>query len=111
VGEDFRLKDKDGVPFLRSDNSKGGPQPHYDIVLEECKRRMIEIDELREGAVLALDCLAVACHSAIVVKYPQGWGMVHADSRPGTGKVVEIPLNDKWRKRIRGMFDYVGVTD
>jgi hypothetical protein len=95
-----------------TDSHSYGPQPHYDIVLAECKRRLLEIDEIREGCVLALNCMSVACHSAIVVKYSDGsFGMVHADSRPGTGRVVEIPLNDRWQKRIRGIFDFVGVED
>lgn len=112
VAESYSLLDKEGKPIRASDNNSYGPQPHSDIVLEECKRRFVEIPEVREGCVLALDCMAVACHSAIVVKYPDGgFGMVHADSRPGTGRVVEIPLNDKWRKRIRGIFDYVGIED
>lgn len=112
VAESYGLRDTEGKPMLASDGNSYGLQPHHDIVLEECKRRLIEIPEVREGCVLALNCMTVACHSAIVVKYAEeSFGMVHADSRPGTGRVVEIPLNEKWRRRIRGIFDFKGIED
>ena len=110
VAESFGLRDKAGIPMLSTDNGTYGPQPQSDIVLAECKRRLLEIPEIKEGCVLALKSASVVCHSAIVSKAGDEFCVIHADGTPGTSKVVEVPLG-RWKSRIKGIFDFPSVED
>jgi hypothetical protein len=106
IGQLLKLNDKSGKPFLARDDCRYGPQPQSDIVLERCQARLLEVKELQPGVVLALKMPTVACHSAVAFKVGDDWWMVHADGK----RVVEAPLTDKWRARIKGIFDFPGVT-
>jgi hypothetical protein len=107
VAESYGLKDVHGVPLLGNDENNYGPQPQSDIVYEGMKKRLVEVSELKEGCVLALRLPTVACHSAIATLVQGEWHIIHSDRK--YGKVVEEPLTEKWRSRIKGIFDFPNI--
>jgi hypothetical protein len=109
IAESYGLKDMHGVPILGTDENRYGPQPQSDIVYDGLKKRLPQIAELKEGCIVALKLPSVACHSAIVSLLEGQWHMIHSDRK--YGKVIEEPLTEKWRNRIKGIFDFVGVEE
>ena len=109
VGEMFHLSDITGAVIRGADHNRYTAQPHSDVVFDVCTKRLIPVQEVKVGCVLALNCMTVACHAAIVTA-PLGFlHFVHANQH--LGKVVETPLDAKWRRRIKGIFEFPGTTD
>ena len=70
---------------------------------------------LRPGQVITLRVPSVPCHVAIVtsladfgIGLTSSLGMVHAYA--GAFKTAENLMDDKWRRRIEGVFDFPGVV-
>lgn len=134
VGEDLGLADRLGVPIRRTDSLDYGPQPHDERIQEECKRRLIVVQEfaapgppivgrpqpkstahVSAGDVLTLRVPHVVCHVAIVTAGEPNPIMLYAmpmnlrrEDRRGRGRVVET-LMGQWREQIAGIFRFPGV--
>jgi len=111
VGEELGLLDRNKVPFKGSDNQNYSSQPLDAFVHDEAKRRLAEkpVEQMQDGDVVILRIPTVPCHAAIACTTNGVRGMIHAYS--GNGKCVEHVMDDKWRKRIAGVFSYPGVTN
>ena len=114
VGEDLGLKDKLGVPFLRTDYSARGPQPIKDELQTECDLRLIpkKKNEMAAGDVVTLRAPHAIAHCGIISDFPQGggkFGMIYAYPVRGVMKIVETRLDERWQSRIVGVFSWPGV--
>lgn len=109
VGEDLGLKDKDGKPFLKTDNANYSDQPQDQFVHQEAVRRMIAIpsSELRDGDMVTLKVPSIPCHVAIISTVCGVRGMIHAYAP--SKKCVEHVMDKKWERRIEGCFRFPGV--
>lgn len=114
VAEDLGLKDKNGVPFLRSDYSGYSAQPLDAFVFEEAKRRLIEKAEgsvIEEGDLLIMKVPKVPCHAAIATVRKGQLYMIHAYRGYATpektgGSCVEHIIDAAWDRRIAGAFSW-----
>lgn len=120
VAEDLGLVDSKGVPFRRTDNANYTAQPLDAFVHREAVRRLIQKDiaDIAPGDLITLRVPRVPCHVAIVsaVSNAFGLGMIHAYSGYATkklpnGSTVEHILDEKWMRRIEGVFSFPGVTN
>ncbi|MFZ0739057.1 MAG: hypothetical protein WAM96_18315 [Candidatus Acidiferrales bacterium] len=121
VASELGLIDTSGSPFTPTMYGNYPRQPSSDIVLEACRRHLIEkkIEDMRPGDVLAILNPRWICHSAIVGEFrgaltliqAYGTGNIRKPAPRGTEMVVEHGIDFKWRRRIRGCFSYPGVED
>jgi NlpC/P60 family putative phage cell wall peptidase len=86
------------------------PFPVDDMVLQECKRNLIEVsvEVMRPGDIICCR-VPVPCHVALVSELPPNLGMIHAYDP--NRKVVEHDLDFHWRRRIAGVFVFPEVID
>lgn len=112
VGEDLRIIDTAGKPFLRSDYPDYAAQPTNSFVYEELKRRAIPRlpgATIEEGDVLAVRIPNFPCHAAIACYRAGQLYMIHAfNSNPF--QCVEHIISRPWRNRIVGVCEFPGVT-
>jgi hypothetical protein len=132
VGEDLELSDRLGVRIHRDDTRTYGPQPTDEFIHEECKRRLLTVEEFGKsplrtslaarivpGEVLTLRIPNVICHAAIVtgvephptILYAMPASQRHqlAPRNPNRGRVVETLLEYR-RSAIAGIFKFPGVS-
>lgn len=101
-----------GLIDLREEYANYSSQPVGTLVLDECRRRLIEkpLAEMSPGDVVCLRAPTVPCHVGIVTYLNGGLGLIHAYAG-GARCVVEHILDGKWRRRIAAVFNVPGVTD
>jgi hypothetical protein len=113
VAADLGLKDKRGNAFDRFRDSDYPAQPMSDLVLRMCREYLIEragVREINDGDVLCI-LSPIAIHAAIASTLPGPFrGMIHLYDAGKGSRVVEHILNDKWRRRIAGVFYFPGVV-
>lgn len=111
VCEELGLVDVEGVPILRADNTNYSNEITDIFVHRECQRRLIErpANELCPGCVCTMR-VPIAVHCGVASVLPGGMlGMIHAYNG-GTFKCVEHGMDEKWRRRIAGVFKIPGVS-
>jgi uncharacterized protein YijF (DUF1287 family) len=65
---------------------------------------------MQPGDIVSIRFGTSVSHLAIVTEYEDGLGLIHAYSS-GAAKVVEHRLDEVWRSRIVGCFEFPGVED
>lgn len=109
VAEELGIVDKNGVPLKSRDNLNYSAQPQDQLVHQECQNRLIQkpIEQMADGDVVTLRVPSIPCHVAIVTLVDGVWHMIHAYT--GNRKCAEHVMDDKWKKRIEGVFSFPGV--
>ncbi len=93
------------------------PQPVNGLVHQTCcaRLRQKDISKVAPGDILTLRVPETPSHVAIVTDLGGKLGMIHAYAGGATrrrpARVVEHLLDQKWRKRIAGVFEFPGVGD
>jgi NlpC/P60 family putative phage cell wall peptidase len=81
--------------------------------VHEMVSKLLERKPLRDmkpGDLLTMRVVSAACHVAIVSDYEGGLGIIHAYNG-GPQRVVEHALDEVWRNRIVGCFQFPGVEN
>jgi NlpC/P60 family putative phage cell wall peptidase len=116
VGADLGLNDREGKPVHRYMYADYSRQPLGEELQEECARRLVvksfyppaDLSDVLPGDVLTMRVPSVITHLAIVSELTHGLGMIHSYS--GVRKiVVEHLIDQKWARRIAGVFSFPGV--
>lgn len=83
------------------------------FVLTECRKRLVEkpIKDIRHGDVVVMRVPDIPCHCGIVADRKGILYLIHALNSGQDGRVVEHILDEKWRRRICGAFEYPGLED
>jgi hypothetical protein len=113
VAERLEIKDRHGVPILRTDHLSYSPEPGSRLVHDICVRRLDQKAAgaaLEDGDVLTMRVPTLPCHAAIVAFHGLDPYIIHAYSA-GPEKCVEHILNEAWSRRIIGKFRFPGVSD
>lgn len=105
VAQELGLLDRNGEPILGSDYRNYGSQPVDEVIHSEFCRRLTlkDITEPGDAVTIRLSRRAI-CHAGIVTDC----GLIHAVKPRG---VVEHVIDDRWRKRITGIFQFPGVVN
>lgn len=113
VAEELGCADKNSAPVLALNDHRGyGPQPAGCTVLDICKARMTQklASEMRPGDVVCMKTPEYPSHVGIVTEFNGVAYIIHAyDGGPRT--VTEHRLDEKWLRRIAGVFQFPGVED
>ncbi len=112
VAEDLGIRDRSGVPILRTDHVDYSAEPGSRLVHDICIARLDQKPsgaELEDGDVLTMRVPTLPCHAGIVVFRGREPYIIHAYSA-GPGKCVEHILNEAWCRRIIGKFSFPGVS-
>jgi NlpC/P60 family putative phage cell wall peptidase len=109
VAEELGILDVDGRAILGRDYLNYRAQPLDSFVHQECERRLIQwdLEAMAPGDVVTMRVPDVPCHVAIISELQGNFGLIHAYS--SIGKVAEHILDEKWRRRICGVFTFPGV--
>lgn len=113
VAGDLGLSDKNGIPMNGARYADYTSQPLGNYVHRMCMKDLIfkPMSEMKEGDVLSIAVLTAPCHVAIVGRDASGQlTLIHAYSG-GMGKVVEHPIDLRWKRRICACFTIPGVVD
>lgn len=111
VAEDLGIKDRDGVPLLRTDYTDYPRQPNDSFVHETCVKRLERQapgSPFTPGSVVSLRVPTFPCHVGIIAEREDILYLIHAyDS--GHRKCNEIIFDIGWMRRVVGIFKFSGV--
>lgn len=119
VGEDLGLRDRRGAAILRSDYADYGPQELNEFLQAECTNRLnykgLETN-IEKGDVVTLRAPNWVSHCGIISDFEQGgWGLIFAYPvrlrNAPRGQIVEVRLDERWARRVAGLFAWPGVDD
>lgn len=118
VGLVLLVAEELGIAYADTEEMRGCDYLNYhhaglnSFVLTECKKRLIEkpIKDMKPGDVIVMAVPDIPCHCGIVSEFGGYTYMIHA-LNSGAMKVVEHIMDNVWRSRIRGVFEYPGVKD
>ena len=85
-------------------------QPIGRYVHEQCQKHLIEkpIEEIQAGDLVTLRVPTVPCHTGFIGERDGVLTLIHAYNG-GPKKVIEHVLDQKWFRRIEGVFALPGV--
>lgn len=113
VARALGLGSGDGVP---DDRLNYGSQPLGDYVHDRVAQLLKEkpVSEMQMGDLVTVRMNVAACHVGIIGKLYVGTpdeclSIIHAYST--AGKVVETVIDEALRNKIKGCFEFPGVTD
>ena len=111
VGSELGLRYKDGRPIGIYDHRDYGLFPVFDELQTKVRELLVEYSRAPlPGDVLTMRAPFLVHHMAIVSDLGAGrLGIIHAYG--SLGKVSEHILDDRWRRRIAGVFGYTGLSD
>jgi len=112
VAEELGLKDKNGEPMTGRMYHNYTAQPVGTYVHDMCCKHLVRVglSKMKLGDVVSVNMLTAPCHVAIIGEGKDGLTLIHAYDG-GTHKVTEQPLDEKWRRRIAGCFQFPEVED
>ncbi|HZQ25261.1 MAG TPA: NlpC/P60 family protein [Terriglobales bacterium] len=112
VAEELGLKDKRGEPLHSRIGEKYSHQPQGNLVHETVGHyinRKAKPD-MKAGDVVTMRFAGATSHAGIIGDSPEGLTLIHAYSGEGEA-CVEHLLNDEWRNRIVGVFEFPEVEE
>lgn len=109
TADELNLVDREGEPFSKNEYPSYAATPSDIFVHRECQRRLLQcpMNELAPGCIVTMKA-PIAVHSGIVGIIGGELSLIHAYNG-GTYKCVEHRIDDKWKRRIVGVFKYPGV--
>lgn len=113
IAEALELSDRHGVKLTGQSYANYDPQPVGTYVQDVCHQHLVvkSARDMKPGDVLTLKVETAPCHVAIVGQRPDGvLTLIHAYSG-GLAKVVEHPIDYRWRRRISCCFSFSDVED
>lgn len=114
TAEELGIGYTDTALMRGSDYLNYNPQSVNSQVLQECVKRLVEkpVKDIRAGDIVVMRAgSSTPSHAAILSSGPDGsLYMIHAYNG-GPMCVTEHILDEKWRRRIAGAFEYPGLED
>lgn len=112
VAGELGLKDKDGLPMHGNLYASYSAQPEGNYVHRMCQKHLVQkpVREMKPGDVISMNVVSAPCHVGILGEDAGGLTIIHAFSGM-TNKVVEQPMDVKWRRRIAGCFAFPEVEN
>ena len=107
------LKDKDGKLIHGGLYTDYSSQPLADYVHQLCMKHLVHrpVREAKEGDVVSVAVATAPCHVGILGRDDAGnLTLIHAFNS-GKNIVIEQPIDEKWRRRLRAAFKFPEVTD
>jgi cell wall-associated NlpC family hydrolase len=113
VGEELGVVCQDGRPLLGNQYTDYGMQPAGTRVLEICIERLVRknIAEMKPGDIVCMRTPTDPTHVGIITSYGGVLYIVHAYDSPSFKMCKEHILDEKWRRRIVGVFEFPGTVD
>jgi NlpC/P60 family putative phage cell wall peptidase len=114
VAQELGADDKDGQPMTGKMYASYSPQPEGNYVHRMCQKHLVQkpVRQMKPGDVISMNVISAPCHVGILGD-ANGLTIIHAYSG-ASNKVVEQPMDVKWRRRIAGLagcFAFPGVED
>jgi hypothetical protein len=112
VAQDLGLKDIHGIPVTGSTYSDYSDQPVGNFVHDECFKNLIYVPvrKVQPGNVVTVAVGTAPCHVGFIGSDRSGaLTLIHAYNG-GRQNVVEIPIDIKWFRRLRGGFTFPEVV-
>jgi NlpC/P60 family putative phage cell wall peptidase len=112
VAEELSAKDKEGQPMTGKMYASYSSQPEGNYVHRMCQKHLVQkpVNQMKPGDVITMNVVSAPCHVGVLGEDANGLTIIHAYSG-ASNKVVEQPLDVKWRRRIAGCFAFPGVED
>jgi NlpC/P60 family putative phage cell wall peptidase len=112
VAEELGANDKEGQPMTGKLYASYSPQPEGNYVHRMCQKHLVQkpVSQMKAGDVISMNVISAPCHVGILGEDANGLTIIHAFSG-AANKVVEQPMDAKWRRRIAGCFAFSGVED
>lgn len=83
------------------------PANHFMVELMRQYMRRINLEQMQAGDWMHFQFSRIPQHIGM---YTGDGGMIHATNQVGVERVIEIPLTQKWRDRLAGVYRYKGVA-
>lgn len=94
------------LPFVALDSPNYGVDPAHGLLesyLEQAFGKPLPVSAIEAGTIVSMDYFGATRHVGIVANHPQGGlSLIHTNQRVGC--VTEARIDDKWLKRIRGVY-------